>query len=531
MDRLKPFYLPLLFAVVLLVSFYRLGSVTLFDVDEAVFSQATKEMVMSGNWITPTYDGVNRYDKPILFYWLMAGSYKVFGINELGARFPSAAAGFVLALALFFFARRIAGERTAFHAAMVFTLSLYFFVYSHAAVTDMVLTLFISLSLFSLFLASVEGERGERRRLYIYGFYLFSALAFLTKGLIGIVFPFGIAMTYLLATGGPKAVKKVFDAGGAAIFVAVSAPWYAAEFAANGREFLMQFFVKHHFERYLDVISGHRGPVYYYLPILILGLLPWVAFLPAGIGRVFRESRGTDRDPAGRQQEGRLKLFALIWFAMIFLFFSFSTTKLPNYILSAVPATVILIASGMEEQDGRWRKISQGIAAFLSLAAGVAFLVSKKYLLAAGIADAGWTTGAAIILFAAAALSLYGFLKKPLHLYVEGLMLAFLLLLSVTALPAASNCLQAPLHRFSIYAKEHLGSGERIIAYRANNPSIVFYSGHKVISAGGPDELASLLQRGDGRMVIAKTKDPGALEKLGLALIDRGGGYALLEKK
>jgi 4-amino-4-deoxy-L-arabinose transferase-like glycosyltransferase len=532
MDRLKPFYLPLLFAVVLLVSFYRLGSVTLFDVDEAVFSEATKEMVLSGNWITPTYDGVNRYDKPILFYWLMAASYKAFGINEVGARFPSAAAGFLLALALFFFIKKIFGERTAFHGTLAFTLSLYFFAYSHAAVTDMVLTLFITLSLFSFFLASSEEKQSQKRRIYTYGFYLFSALAFLTKGLIGIVFPFGIVMVYLFATEGTKGVKRVFDAGGIALFVVVSAPWYAAEVAANGKEFLMQFFVKHHFERYLDVISGHRGPVYYYVPVLIVGLLPWVAFLPAGIRNVFRDVRHVGRNSSAHQkQEGRLELFAFIWFALIVLFFSFSTTKLPNYILSAVPAAVILIASGMTEQDARWRKISQGIAAVLALAAGAAFTVSGRYLLKAGITDTDWTIGAAVILCTVAALSFYAFLKKPLHLYVEGLMLVFLLLLSVTALPLVNNYLQGSLHRFSIYARENLGSNERIIAYRANNPSIVFYSGHSVINAGGPEKLAALLKEGKGKMVIAKTKDPGDLERQGLALVDKGGGYALLEKK
>jgi 4-amino-4-deoxy-L-arabinose transferase-like glycosyltransferase len=532
MDRLKPFYLPLLFAIVLLVSFYRLGSVTLFDVDEAVFSQATKEMVQSGNWITPTYDGVNRYDKPILFYWLMAASYKAFGINELGARFPSAAAGLLLAVALFFFIGKVFGERAAFHGALAFTLSIYFFVYSHAAVTDMVLTLFITLSLFSFFLSSSEEEQLQKRRIYRHGFYLFSALAFLTKGLIGIVFPFGIVMVYLFAAEGRKGVKRVFDAGGIVLFVLVSAPWYAAEIAVNGKEFLMQFFVKHHFERYLDVISGHRGPVYYYVPVLIVGLLPWVAFLPAGIRKVFRNLRQVGRNSsAQQQQEGRLNLFAFIWFTLIILFFSCSTTKLPNYILSAVPAAIILIASGMTEQDARWRKISQGIAAVLSLAAGIAFTVSGRYLLKAGVTDTNWTIGAAVILFAVAALSFYALLKKPLHLYIEGLMLALLLLLSVTALPLASGYLQGSLHRFSMYARENLGGNERIIAYRANNPSIVFYSGHRVINVGRPEEIATLLREGKAKMVIAKTKDPGELEKLGLVLVDKGGGYALLEKK
>src|SRR5208337_4521510 len=140
------YVLPLLI-IALLLSFFRLGFITLFDVDEAVFSTATKEMVQTGNLITPTYNGEKRYDKPILFYWLMAASYKAFGINNFGARFPSALAASLLAVALFLFVKRTHGEKKAIYAAFSFVLSIYFLIYSHAAVTDMTLTLFISISL------------------------------------------------------------------------------------------------------------------------------------------------------------------------------------------------------------------------------------------------------------------------------------------------------------------------------------------------------------------------------------------------
>jgi 4-amino-4-deoxy-L-arabinose transferase-like glycosyltransferase len=529
MDRLKPFYLPSLLAIVLLASFFRLGAVSLFDVDEAVFSQATKEMVQSGDWITPKYDGENRFDKPILFYWLMAASYKAFGINEFGARFPSALAGFLLVIALYFFTRKVAGEKKAFLAALSFSASLYFFVYSHAAVTDMVLTFFITLSLFSFFLFSRE-KSSAARRTYVFSFYLFSALAFLTKGLIGIIFPFGIAGVYLFATERSKGIRKLFDAGGIVLFVLVSAPWYAAQLAINGREFFIQFFIKHHFERYFDVISGHRGPIYYYIPMLIVGLLPWIAFLPAGIMSVFADLR-TSANDEGEQNTGRPGLFAFIWFSSILIFFSFSTTKLPNYILSALPAAAILIASGMSAESERWKRFSHGGAAALSIAAGAAFIVSRGYMARAGVKDLDWTIAAAGIFFVLAALSIYGLVKRPLYAYMSGLMFIFLLLVSETALPIANQFLQAPLYRFSSYARERLGSNEKIIVYNTNNPSVVFYSDRKVIIADTLPELSSLTESGKGRIVIAKTKDPSAIEKLGLALVDEGGGYALFEKK
>ena len=205
-------YLFLIILIAVFVSFFRLGSVTLFDVDEAVFAQATKEMIESADWITPTYNGETRYDKPILFYWLMAASYKVFGINEFAARFPSALSGVLLVLSVFLFAGHFRDVKEAFYASIPFALSIYFFMYSHAAVTDMALSLFITLSLFSFYLSLKTDKR------YIYGFYSCSALAFLTKGLIGIVFPFGIAIIYLLASERLQGLKKIFHFKGGASF-------------------------------------------------------------------------------------------------------------------------------------------------------------------------------------------------------------------------------------------------------------------------------------------------------------------------
>ena len=528
------FLLPLV-AAAIFMSFFRLGSVTLFDVDEAVFSEATKEMVQSGDWITPTYNGENRYDKPILFYWLMAASYKVFGINEFGARFPSALSGFVLSLAVFFFVRCFSEDRQAFLASLSLTLSAYFLVYTHAAVTDMALTLFISLSLFSLFLSL---ERRNTAGGYLCGFYMFSALAFLTKGLIGILFPFGIAAVYLLLTGGVKGIKRMVSAPGILLFLLVSGPWYVAQLQLNGHDFIQQFFIKHHFKRFTGVISGHRGPLYYYIPVLILGLLPWVAFLPAGIRRAWgNPARVGDESARPPQKSSSLipsplspDLFFLVWFAFIFVFFSLSTTKLPNYILPSVPPASMLIASGMAA-GGRWRTYANAGIAVIMGGIGVAFLISEKYLLKFGISDVGWTLSAAAVSLAVAALGLYTAARgKPSSLPAAVLMLLFFLILSLKALPLASHQLQGTLHRYSLYAKERLGKDDRVITYGINHPSIVFYSDRKVVRVGNRDELIPLLARGKGLLLVAKAKDVPGLGPLGFRLLDEEGKYALLEK-
>jgi len=498
------------------VSFFRLGSVKLFDVDEAVFAEATKEMIANNNWITPTYNGVNRYDKPILIYWLMAASYKFFGINEFGARFPSAITSCILALSIFLFSKYFQDEKYALCAAISFVLSLYYLVYSHSSVTDMTLTLFISLSLFSFYVS----REHEGKPLYIYGFYLFSALAFLTKGLIGIAFPFGIAITYMFLTDRWRGIKKVFNLKGMILFFVVSAPWYISQYAVNGQEFIDQFFIKHHFKRYLGVISGHKGPFYYYIPALIAGLFPWSMFLPAGLRNAIKT-------------KDRFFLFALVWFVFIFAFFSFSTTKLPNYLLPAVPAACLLIASGMTKYSKRWWQFSNTASAVISFSIGIALLISRSYLFTYGISDLNWIFVPASITIAMGILFLYSsYAGKSFYFVMSALMIAFLLMLSIKAVPIAGDYLQGSLYRYSLYAKTKLHEDQKIIAYGINNPSIVFYSDRKIINAGNKDDVkATLMKNGEYSIAITKTRKIEDLKDLGFKVIESDEKYALLEKK
>jgi 4-amino-4-deoxy-L-arabinose transferase-like glycosyltransferase len=512
MVKIKSYSILFLFSVVIFISFLRLGSPTLFDVDEAVFAEATKEMVQSGDWISPTYNGENRYDKPIFFYWLMAASYKVFGVSEFGARFPSALLGIMLCTAVYFFVKHFQGEKNALYAVIALSLSIFFVAYSHAAVTDMALTFFMTLSLFSFYYSLKKNK-------FIYGFYVFSALAFLTKGLIGIVFPFGIAIVYLITTEGLSGVKKVFNLKGTALFCLISAPWYVAQTLVNGQEFVRQFFLKHHFMRYTGVISGHRGPVYYYIPVLIIGLFPWITFLPAGIRRAFKE-------------KDDLNLFALIWFGAVVSFFTFSTTKLPNYVLPAIPAAAIMIASGMSDPNIRWRKYSNICIAAMSLSLAVTLLILKKYLLKVNVYDTDWTFMAAAIIFSLTIMGIYAaFAKKTLYVPISCIMFLFLTILSVKALPIVNRHLQGTLYRYSLYAGQAAQGDDRIITYGLNNPSIVFYSGHKVLNARNKDELLPYITSGKGRIAIAKVKDIEALRNLNFNLLESDGTYAILERK
>ena len=304
------------------------------------------------------------------------------------------------------------------------------------------------------------------------------------------------------------------------LFLVVAAPWYVSQFAVNGQEFVDQFFIKHHFKRYLDVISGHKGPFYYYIPVLIVGLFPWSIFLPAGLRNAIKT-----KDP--------LFLFALVWFVFIFVFFSFSTTKLPNYLLPAMPAACLLIASGMTEHSKRWWQYSNTALAVSSFMIGIALLISRSYLFTYGFSDLNWIFLLASINMAMGILFLYStYAEKAFYFVMSALMLAFLLMLSIKATPLAGDYLQGSLYRYSLYAKTNLPGDQRIITYGINNPSIVFYSGHKVINAGNKDDIkAALMKNGEYSIAITKTRKADDLKDLGFKVIESDEKYALLEKK
>lgn len=508
--------------MILYLSFFGINSVTLFDNDEAVFAETAKEMMENSNWITPIYNGRNRYDKPILFYWFIAASYQVFGINEFGARFPSALASLLLAASIFFFMRHIYDEKKAVYTTISFVVTSYFLVYSHAAVTDMTLTLFITLSLFSFYLSkTVYTPSNKQASRYLYGFYLFSALAFLTKGLIGILFPFGIAILFIISTEGFRSVKKMFIVRGIGLFLLISMPWYTVQFMTNGQEFFNEFFLWHHLTRYTGNVSGHRGALYFYIPVILIGMFPWSAFLPAGIAHTFRK-------------KDKLNIFVLIWFAFIFAFFSFSVTKLPNYILPALPAASILIGDVMTAQEKKWLRYSNILLTFFSLAMTIALLSMKNYLPNIAYFNYGWVWFLIAITMTMAVLGIYNALKnKSLYWVTTCLMVLFLSILMLKALPVANQYLQGTLYRYALIAKERLNDQSSFIQFNVNKPSLVFYSGHKTIDLRGKTGKKAL-KGNQGHIIIvtkAKAKKIKFLVQEGYIVLDSDKKYALLEKR
>src|SRR5436309_5682669 len=266
-----------------LLFFLGLGALGLTDRDEGSNAEAAREMVASGDWLTPTLNGTPRFAKPILIYWLIACSYLVFGVSEFTARLPSALFGTLLVLMQYAFATRMFGPTVGLRAALMLLLNFEVLAIGRMVLTDMVLVFFTTLSIFSFFLAaSPPASKGRAKRWY-WGFYLGMALATLTKGPVGVLVPLLAVLPYLLLTGRwREAARECRLLPGTVVLLLIAAPWYAAMLLLHGAGYA-ESARGDTVTRFFSAIGGHGGTILFYIPILFLGFFPWSGFLPAAL--------------------------------------------------------------------------------------------------------------------------------------------------------------------------------------------------------------------------------------------------------
>jgi 4-amino-4-deoxy-L-arabinose transferase-like glycosyltransferase len=358
---------PLTLVLVLwLAFFWQLGAVPLYDLDEGAFTEATREMLASGNFITPHNDGEPRYDKPVLIYWLQAAAVKVLGLNELALRLPSAIAASLWLVALWAFVREHLDADTAVVAALVMALTLEVSIIAKAATADAVLNLFLALAFFDIYRWSVNPRRALLLRVY-----LWLGLGFLTKGPVAIFFPVVVSFLFFLSSRSLADWRRAaFYPLGWLIFLLVTVPWYLAIYLDNGPGFFQSFFLKHNLGRFSDTIHGHKGFLGYYLVVLPLILLPFTGWF-LRLLPLFR-----------RFWEHPLDRFLLLWFLAVIVFFSFSGTKLPHYALYGAVPLFILMARHRAVLASRWLAFLPPMAFLLLL-----FLLPEVLELASGQTD------------------------------------------------------------------------------------------------------------------------------------------------
>lgn len=339
-----------------------LGSIGLMDKTEPMFVEASRQMVVTGDWITPYWNGETRFDKPPLTYWLTGLSFKFFGINEWAARLPAALAAIAVVFGLFYTLKKfgIANFKstkvdptnlwiTAIIGSAMITFNPFWIGWGRTGVSDMFLSSGIALSLLSFFLGYADSGDNEGKKLglsrknwYYLGFWVFMALGVLAKGPVAIVLPGLIVIAFLLYVGRfIEVVKETPWLLGIASFIIIAVPWFIAVTSIHGQEYIDTFFGLHNVQRFTSVVSRHAGGWYYYFPVVLVGFLPWSIYLPIAIFKLrFWQRKSWVSSPRSHH----LGIFALCWFVIIFSFFSVSVTKLAGYVLPLMPAAAIMVA-------------------------------------------------------------------------------------------------------------------------------------------------------------------------------------------
>ncbi len=333
-DRARAWRDVLLLAVLLAVFFgFELGGRALWHPDEGRYSEIPRAMVASGDYVTPRLNGVKYFEKPALFYWMQAGSIKLFGVNEWALRLWPALLGLLGCLAVYGAGRKLYGRRAGLIAAAVLATSPLYYLLARIITLDMAVSVLLSGALLG-FLLGVREPPGRTRSLYLYAFYALCALATLTKGLIGIVIPAMVIGAWIVLLWDWRLLRAIHLPTGLLLFLAIAAPWHVLAAQANP-EFAQFYFIHEHFQRYLTTVHMRYQPWWFFAPVLVLGMLPW-------IGLVFPALRAAWPGWRARHEQ-REEIFLLLWIGLVFAFFSASGSKLIPYILPMLPPLALLL--------------------------------------------------------------------------------------------------------------------------------------------------------------------------------------------
>jgi 4-amino-4-deoxy-L-arabinose transferase-like glycosyltransferase len=317
-----------------------LGGPSLWDIDEGNNAEAAREMLASNNLIVPTFNFELRVDKPALLYWLQIGAYRLFGVNEFAARFPSAVAALLAVLCTYELGRRMFGATAGLLAGLMLASSVLFCAAAHFANPD---ALFNACTLLTFVCFWNSFARGDRSWFLLCS--ISSGLAVLAKGPVGLLLPSAVAFIFLLWA---RQLRRLLDwrlLVGMLAFGLVMVPWYAWVGAETRGNYLTGFFLVHNVDRYLNPMEGHTGSPAYYLLVLLLGFVPWSAFLGLAL---WYSLKFHQTDAQARNRDRQSVAFLWCWIVFYVAFFSFSKTKLPNYILPVYPAVALLTARFLE---------------------------------------------------------------------------------------------------------------------------------------------------------------------------------------
>lgn len=482
----------------LLAILYLFGSniLPLIPPDEPRYSQVARQMFESHDWITPRLGDHPWFEKPALLYWLMCISFAIFGVMEFAARFPSVISALICVYLTYNIVRKAAGETPALLCAAILGTSAFFVAFSHAATFDMLLTVCVAASLWYFF----EFEALGGKKLHLIAAYAFCGLGILAKGFVA---PAIIALTagiYWYTEHRLRDLGKLHLIKGILLAALVAGIWLVPVTLIHRSLFWDDFFLQHHLARYTSAKLHRAESVFFYVPIVLLGMYPWTAGLFCG----FRDGR-TD-------QERKLLHFSLIWFISSFIFFSLSRVKLPGYILPLAPplaAIAALLLLNAWKHGKRMRIIAIFSTIHFLVAGGIIFIL-KNF----AIPHESFSYIASLIILIAMFSGLLFYHQKfwP-AIITQAIILPIGILIILYAIYPATEFNET--RTLSRAVAPELDSNHKIAVYNIYDFSLVYYTNAKVeldakgyfIDLKNPTDLYRYLQNKDRGYIITHNED------------------------
>lgn len=473
--------------------FILLGVRPLFVPDEGRYAEIAREMVASGDYITPYLNEIKYFEKPVLFYWLEAAAIHLGGLNLWAVRSVNALLALLGCILTYCTARTLYNRTTGLLSALILGTSTLYFVMAHMVSLDLPVTIFIAMTLYA-FILGVQHPPGLKRRLFLWSASVAAACAVLTKGLIGIVFPVMIISAWIALMGEWRLLLRLYIPSCILIFLLVAAPWHILVGQRNP-EFFYFYFIKQHFLRYTTMKVGHYQPAWFFIPNVIIGFFPWIVFLPQALSKALPASWHQRRD-------NKLELFFLVWALLIFVFFSFSKSKLIPYILPIFPPLAILTARYL--QQAILEKQIFGIKAGYTCLLLISAIISTACILFPHYSSIPDPKTAALYLgFAAVILitgSIIAFFYSRRHVYkaiISTVITAWLFLVfAFSAMPSIDTRTIKPLadilNRISTKQDE-------VVAYNQYFQDLPFYLERRVTILNWKNELKYGMQHQDTR--------------------------------
>ena len=357
------------FLIIILGIFFsfEMGNRPFASPDEGRYVEIPREMVVSGDYITPRLDGMKYFEKPPLFYWMQAATIRVAGINETSMRFWIVLFAILGCLSVFYVGAKCYSRNIGVTASGILATSLIYYCHSRIILLDLVLSIFLCGSLWAFFLAFVKENQSKIPKKYlIVLMYALSALACMTKGLIGAVLPGFVVFLWMLLTNNWKKLKEILYIPGILVFLAIFLPWHILV-AQKNHDFLYYYFVVEHFLRYATKLHFRYQPAWFFIPIIVAGMIPWTGFSLVAFKNLVKKSFDKNSE----------HIFLACWIFGIFGFFSFSHSKLIPYILPIVPPIALITALFIEKCNKKEFRIGASINIILFLGAGIAYYLTR----------------------------------------------------------------------------------------------------------------------------------------------------------